>query len=105
LLKDADVKLPKWVVEAGDKKTKSIRHMDKLRKNQPKGKVVKSVEVKAPTEVGESNEEAVESTEEAVESTEENKPVEVVEPSAPAEVAETIEVKEPVETVETAPKE
>jgi small subunit ribosomal protein S16 len=98
LLKDADVKLPKWVVEVGDKKTKSIRHIDKLRKNQPKGKVVKPVEVKAPTE-------AVEPTEEAVESTEVNKPVEVVEPSAPAEVAETIEVKEPVETVETVPKE
>lgn len=36
LLKDAGVKMPKWVVEAKADKSKSIRHADKLRKNQPK---------------------------------------------------------------------
>ena len=35
LLKDAGVKLPKWVVEPTTDKTKTIRHADKLRKNQP----------------------------------------------------------------------
>jgi small subunit ribosomal protein S16 len=35
LLKDAGVKLPKWVVEPTTDKTKAIRHADKLRKNQP----------------------------------------------------------------------
>ena len=34
LLKDAGVKLPKWVVEASSK-SKTIRHTEKLRKNQP----------------------------------------------------------------------
>lgn len=36
LLKAAGVKLPKWVVEPNTTKQKSIRHADKLRKNQPK---------------------------------------------------------------------
>lgn len=35
LLKDAGVKLPKWVVEPTTDKQKAIRHSDKLRKNQP----------------------------------------------------------------------
>ena len=35
LLANAGVKLPDWVKKA-DVKTKSIRHADKLRKNQPK---------------------------------------------------------------------
>ncbi len=35
LLKDAGVKLPKWVVESTTDKQKSIRHSDKLRRNQP----------------------------------------------------------------------
>ncbi|MBC7564775.1 30S ribosomal protein S16 [Candidatus Saccharibacteria bacterium] len=35
LLKDAGVKLPKWVVEPTADKQKAIRHSDKLRKNQP----------------------------------------------------------------------
>jgi len=52
LLKDAGVKLPKWVVEANTTKQKSIRHADKLRKNQPKEEVVEEVEevVEAPAE-------------------------------------------------------
>lgn len=36
LLKDAGVVLPKWVVIPGADKQKSIRHSDKLRRNQPK---------------------------------------------------------------------
>ena len=36
LLKDAGVKLPKWVKEFDSSKVKSTRHADKLRKNQPK---------------------------------------------------------------------
>ncbi len=34
LLKDAGVKLPKWVVEPTADKQKAIRHSDKLRRNQ-----------------------------------------------------------------------
>jgi small subunit ribosomal protein S16 len=39
LLKDAGVKLPSWVVEPTTDKTKTIRHSDKLRKNQPASEV------------------------------------------------------------------
>jgi len=54
LLKDAGVKLPSWVKEA-DQKNKTIRHADKLRKNQPKEEVVEEpaaeeVEEEAPVE-------------------------------------------------------
>jgi len=42
LMKDAGVKLPKWVVEANATKQKTIRHADKLRKNQPKDEVVEA---------------------------------------------------------------
>ncbi len=64
LLESAGVKLPKWVVKA-DNKTKTIRHAEKLRKNQPK---VEVAEVKE-----------AEPAEEAVEVTE------VEEPAEPAE--------------------
>ena len=36
LLKDAGVKLPKWVKEPAADKQKAIRNAEKLRKNQPK---------------------------------------------------------------------
>lgn len=36
LLKDADVKLPKWVKEPTANKQKSVKNAEKLRKNQPK---------------------------------------------------------------------
>jgi small subunit ribosomal protein S16 len=36
LLKDAGVKLPSWVTEARSDKQRTIRHAEKLRKNQPK---------------------------------------------------------------------
>ncbi len=43
LLKDAGVKLPKWVKEADVSKQKAIRNPEKLRKNQPKEEVVEEV--------------------------------------------------------------
>ena len=36
LLKDAGVKLPKWVKEHDDSQKKAIKNAEKLRKNQPK---------------------------------------------------------------------
>ena len=36
LFSDAGVKLPKWVVKPTTNKVKSIKHAEKLRKNQPK---------------------------------------------------------------------
>lgn len=36
LLKDVGVKLPSWVKQADNSKTKSIKNAEKLRKNQPK---------------------------------------------------------------------
>lgn len=36
LLKDAGVKLPKWVKEPASDKQKAVRNAEKLRKNQPK---------------------------------------------------------------------
>ncbi len=55
LLKDAGVKLPKWVKEADTSKQKAIRNAEKLRKNQPKEEVAEeaSVEAEAPAESAE----------------------------------------------------
>ncbi|MCD8561665.1 30S ribosomal protein S16 [Candidatus Saccharibacteria bacterium] len=39
LLKDAGVKLPKWVKQADADKQKAIRNPEKLRKNQPKEEI------------------------------------------------------------------
>jgi small subunit ribosomal protein S16 len=52
LLKEAGVKLPKWVKEATSDKQKPIRNAEKLRKNQPKEEVVEEapVEEAAPAE-------------------------------------------------------
>jgi small subunit ribosomal protein S16 len=47
LLKEAGVKLPKWVKEPTADKQKSIRNAEKLRKNQPKEEIV---EDEAPAE-------------------------------------------------------
>lgn len=49
LLADAGVKLPKWVVMPGTDKQKSVRHADKLRKNQPKEEAPEEV-AEAPAE-------------------------------------------------------
>ena len=56
LLKEAGVKLPKWVKEATNDKQKSIRNAEKLRKNQPKEEVVEEApveEAEAPAESAE----------------------------------------------------
>jgi small subunit ribosomal protein S16 len=71
LLKDAGVKLPHWVKEA-ENKSKTIRHAEKLRKNQPK---VETPEVEEP---------AVEA-EAPVEAEVEETPVEATEPEAAKE--------------------
>lgn len=42
LLKDAGVKLPRWVKEPVTDKQKSIKNAEKLRKNQPKEEVVEA---------------------------------------------------------------
>jgi len=49
LLKDAGVKLPKWVKEPATDKQKAIRNAEKLRKNQPKEEPVAEAE-EAPAE-------------------------------------------------------
>ena len=56
LLKDAGVKLPKWVVEPTADKQKAIRHSDKLRKNQPAPEVEEVTE-EAPAEEAPATEE------------------------------------------------
>ncbi|MEI6850369.1 MAG: 30S ribosomal protein S16 [Candidatus Saccharibacteria bacterium] len=76
LLKDAGVKLPKWVTEASDKKSKTIRNAEKLRKNQPKVEAVKEEKVE-----------------------------EVVEKKEVAEVQELVEVEKAEETTEPAVQE
>jgi small subunit ribosomal protein S16 len=50
LLKDAGVKMPKWVKDASTDKQKSIRNAEKLRKNQPKEEAVAE---EAPAETAE----------------------------------------------------
>ena len=49
LLKEAGVKLPKWVKEASSDKQKAIRNAEKLRKNQPKEEVEEVAEEVAET--------------------------------------------------------
>jgi small subunit ribosomal protein S16 len=44
LLKEAGVKLPNWVVKFDNKKTKDIRNIEKLRKNQPAAEPEKLIE-------------------------------------------------------------
>lgn len=50
LLKDAGVKLPKWVVEPANDKQKSIRNIEKLRRNQPAEEAPVEEVVEAPEE-------------------------------------------------------
>ena len=47
LMKDAGVVLPNWVVMPGTDKQKTVRHADKLRKNQPAPEVEAVEEVAA----------------------------------------------------------
>lgn len=53
LLKDAGVKLPKWVKEVTADKQKAIRNPEKLRKNQPKEEAVEEVATEAPADEAE----------------------------------------------------
>ena len=48
LLKDAGVKLPKWVKEADGGKQKTTRNAEKLRKNQPKEEAVAEAPAEEP---------------------------------------------------------
>lgn len=57
LLKDAGVKLPKWVKAADASKQKSIRNAEKLRKNQPKEEAVETPEEATAEETSEKTEE------------------------------------------------
>jgi len=50
LLKDAGVKLPKWVKEPASDKQKTIRNAEKLRKNQPKEEVVAETPIEESAE-------------------------------------------------------
>jgi small subunit ribosomal protein S16 len=50
LLKEAGVKLPKWVKEPATDKTKALKNADKLRKNQPKEEEVPAEAEAAPAE-------------------------------------------------------
>ena len=50
LLKDAGVKLPKWVKEYDANKTKTVKKAEKLRKNQPKEEAVEEVAEEALAE-------------------------------------------------------
>lgn len=53
LLKEAGVKLPKWVKEHDASKSKSVKNVEKLRKNQPKEEPVAeepAADEPAPTE-------------------------------------------------------
>lgn len=57
LLKDAGVKLPKWVKEPEAGKQKSIKNVEKLRKNQPKEEI-SDVTTESPAEEAPSQENA-----------------------------------------------
>ena len=59
LLKDAGVKMPKWVKSPADK-TSVIRHADKLRKNQPAAEVAVEAAAEVEEPVAEVAEEIVE---------------------------------------------
>jgi len=74
LLKDAGVKLPKWVKEPTNDKQKAIRNAEKLRKNQPKEVVAEeapaeteAAEAEAPAEETPAEAPAEEATEEKAE--------------------------------------
>ena len=56
LLKEAGVKLPKWVKEASADKQKALRNPEKLRKNQPKEEVVEEAAVEAEEAAAEATE-------------------------------------------------
>ncbi|MEO6109815.1 MAG: 30S ribosomal protein S16 [Candidatus Saccharimonadales bacterium] len=59
LMKDAGVVLPKWVIDPSTSKTKTIRHADKLRRNQPAPEVEEVAEEVVAEPVAEAPEEPV----------------------------------------------
>jgi small subunit ribosomal protein S16 len=89
LLKDAGVKLPKWVVEATTDKQKSIRHGEKLRRNQP------AVEVEETPEAPEEPVEAASEVEDGA-AVEESPAAEAEATEAPAEETAAEEVEETI---------
>jgi len=58
LLMDAGVVMPKWVVVPAANKQKTVRHSDKLRKNQPKEETPVAAEVEEVEEAAEAPAEA-----------------------------------------------
>ena len=50
LLKAAGVKMPSWIEKASTTKTKTVRHSEKLRKNQPVAEVVAEEPIAAVVE-------------------------------------------------------
>jgi small subunit ribosomal protein S16 len=86
LLKDAGVKLPKWVVEPKTDKTKAIRDSEKLRRNRPAEEAPEVVE-----EVTEAPEEPIE----AASAVEEGATDEVVTETVDAVPAEETPAEEP----------
>jgi len=63
LLMDAGVVMPKWVVVPAANKQKTVRHSDKLRKNQPKEETPVAAEVEEAEEAAEAPAEAESETE------------------------------------------
>lgn len=84
LLKDAGVKLPKWVVQPAADKQKTIRNAEKLRKNRPE-EPVEEVEEVAEAPAAEDATEAPEEPIEEASAIEEAAPETATEPEAPAE--------------------
>jgi small subunit ribosomal protein S16 len=87
LLKDAGVKLPKWVVESKNDKTKAIRDSEKLRRNRPAEEAPEVVE-----EATEAPEEPIE----AASAVEEGAADEVATETVDAVPAEETPAEEPV---------
>lgn len=89
LLKDAGVKLPKWVVAPSTDKSRTIRNADKLRRNRPAEEVVEAPAEEA-TEAPEEPVEAASAVEDEAPAVAEEAPSEevvekIVEPEEPAE--------------------
>lgn len=97
LLQAQKVELPKWVKVTSDKKQKTIKNTEKLRRNQPKEEVIEepapaepaveelAEETKAPEEVKETTETPAKAPEVAEETTEASEPTVEVSEEAPAE--------------------
>lgn len=67
LLKDAGVKLPTWVKQPATDKQKSLKNVEKLRKNQPKEEAAAEAPAETPAEEPAAAEEPVETSAEPAE--------------------------------------